>query len=86
MNLDLFPLMCYILNIEPTPNNASFERVRKILKDEGRRWTSQNGPLPTPHVGVTVEYEYSASGDGLSTFLYCKFTIYPSVHKNLCRW
>lgn len=40
MNLDLFPLMCYILGIEPTPNNGSFERVRMLLNDNGVKWNS----------------------------------------------
>jgi hypothetical protein len=35
MNLDIYPLMCHILGIEPAPNNGSFDRVRSILKNNG---------------------------------------------------
>uniref|UniRef100_A0A915KXX4 Ectonucleotide pyrophosphatase/phosphodiesterase family member 5 n=1 Tax=Romanomermis culicivorax TaxID=13658 RepID=A0A915KXX4_ROMCU len=38
VNIDLYVLMCYILNIKPSPNNGSFERVRSILSDEGLKW------------------------------------------------
>lgn len=76
-NLDLYPLMSYILNVKPAPNNGSFERVRKLLKDEGRRWPYLNPVTDSPiseetDDGVTVEYEYSANRPFFS-FLYCKF-------------
>lgn len=36
MNLDIYPLMCNILGITPAPNNGSFDRVKSILKNEGK--------------------------------------------------
>ncbi|UYV73546.1 ENPP4 [Cordylochernes scorpioides] len=32
-NIDLYPLMCHILNISVSPNNGSFEMVRHLLAD-----------------------------------------------------
>jgi len=43
MNLDIYPLMCHILGVEPAPNNGSFDRVRSILKNNGD--ASTNGKV-----------------------------------------
>uniref|UniRef100_A0A5S6QSK1 Ectonucleotide pyrophosphatase/phosphodiesterase family member 5 n=1 Tax=Trichuris muris TaxID=70415 RepID=A0A5S6QSK1_TRIMR len=34
-NVDIYELICYVLDLEPKPNNGSFERVRYMLKGEG---------------------------------------------------
>lgn len=31
--VDVYPLMCYLLGIEPLPNNGSFDRVKKMLTE-----------------------------------------------------
>ncbi|KRZ29737.1 Ectonucleotide pyrophosphatase/phosphodiesterase family member 5, partial [Trichinella pseudospiralis] len=36
-SIDIYELICYILNIEPAPNNGSFNRVKQLLIDEGKR-------------------------------------------------
>ena len=33
-NVDIYPLMCEILKLEPLPNNGSFESVGPILNSE----------------------------------------------------
>ncbi|KAL5009956.1 hypothetical protein ScPMuIL_012261 [Solemya velum] len=33
-NVDLYPMMCYILDLEPAPNNGSLENVKQLLKDK----------------------------------------------------
>ena len=33
-NVDLYPLMCHLLGIEPQPNNGSLENVKAILKEK----------------------------------------------------
>nr|XP_039260597.1 bis(5'-adenosyl)-triphosphatase enpp4-like isoform X1 [Styela clava] len=32
--IDIYSLMCYILEIKPAPNNGSFDAVRQLLRDE----------------------------------------------------
>lgn len=32
--LDLYPMMCDLLGIEPRPNNGSMEIVKKMFKEE----------------------------------------------------
>lgn len=32
--VDVYPLMCALLNIEPNPNNGSLERISNILKPD----------------------------------------------------
>lgn len=41
MNIDVYPLMCYLLGIKPAPNNGSFSRVRSVLADEGALWSAE---------------------------------------------
>ncbi|KRZ70823.1 Ectonucleotide pyrophosphatase/phosphodiesterase family member 5, partial [Trichinella papuae] len=36
-SIDIYELICYILNIKPAPNNGSFNRVKQLLIDEGKR-------------------------------------------------
>ncbi|OUC43555.1 type I phosphodiesterase / nucleotide pyrophosphatase [Trichinella nativa] len=36
-SIDIYELICYILNMEPAPNNGSFDRVKQLLIDEGKR-------------------------------------------------
>ncbi len=33
-NVDIYPLMCHMLEIEPYPNNGSLTNIMHILKDE----------------------------------------------------
>lgn len=33
--IDVYELMCYILSIDPAPNNGTFDHARTLLKDEG---------------------------------------------------
>lgn len=30
-NVDIYPLMCYILNVEPSPNNGSLQIVKMMI-------------------------------------------------------
>lgn len=47
-NVDLYPLMCKILEIDPLPNNGSFERIKFILRDEESN-VDVNGNLTNPY-------------------------------------
>lgn len=31
--IDIYPLLCHVLNITPAPNNGSFDRVKELLKE-----------------------------------------------------
>jgi hypothetical protein len=31
-NIDIYELMCRVLNIEPAPNNGSIDRVKQVLR------------------------------------------------------
>lgn len=33
-NIDIYPLMCKILGIDPLPNNGSLDRIKSILRDD----------------------------------------------------
>ena len=33
-NIDVYELMCHLLDIEPAPNNGSLHRAHSILKEE----------------------------------------------------
>lgn len=51
-SVDLYPLMCSILGIQPSPNNGSLHNVEDLLK--------QTQPSqPTPHVGQDREPAYA---------------------------
>lgn len=52
MNLDVYLLMCYILDIQPVPNNASFDRFRQILADDGARWMRSSWSWCTQRGGL----------------------------------
>ena len=32
-SVDLYPLMCHLIGIEPLPNNGSFDRVKTMLRE-----------------------------------------------------
>ena len=34
-NVDIYPLLCHLLDIEPSPNNGSLEDVKLMLRQEG---------------------------------------------------
>ena len=40
--VDLYPLMCEVLGIEPAPNNGSLERVQHLLIDQPESSTSRS--------------------------------------------
>ncbi|EFO13528.2 hypothetical protein LOAG_14998, partial [Loa loa] len=46
-NLDLYPLMCYILGVIPAPNNGTLERILDVL----------NMPLLSIHTSSTRKIE-----------------------------
>ena len=41
--VDMYPLMCHLLGIEPRPNNGSFDNVKAILKDVRTSSAGQQG-------------------------------------------
>lgn len=37
-SVDIYPLMCHILGVEPAPNNGSMDKVKTLLRmEEGRK-------------------------------------------------
>jgi len=42
LNIDIYVLVCYLLEVEPAPNNGSFDRVRQLLADDGNRWERES--------------------------------------------
>ncbi|XP_073227398.1 bis(5'-adenosyl)-triphosphatase ENPP4-like [Porites lutea] len=44
--VDLYPLMCQLLGIDPHPNNGSLENVKAVLKDPSPSGIAQFAPLP----------------------------------------
>ena len=44
--VDLYPLMCQLLGIDPHPNNGSLENVKAVLKDPSPSGIVQFVPMP----------------------------------------
>lgn len=55
-SVDIYPLMCHILGIEPAPNNGSFENVKNLLKADyiPSRTSTTNTPSPRCVTGAMV--------------------------------
>ena len=47
-SVDLYPLICHLLGIQPAPNNGSLDRVRDLLREP------QKGRLPLPSGTILV--------------------------------
>jgi ectonucleotide pyrophosphatase/phosphodiesterase family protein 5 len=53
-NVDIYPLMCHILGIEPAPNNGSLAEVQQLLRLKGHKPNSTNYTLLTALVVIAV--------------------------------
>ncbi|KFD55725.1 hypothetical protein M514_03473 [Trichuris suis] len=89
-NIDIYQLICYILDLEPKVNNGSFERVRYLLRDEGVK--AKNGRTVFTNVRTMATCVYAAiaraSMNGLLVFFtfFCLMALliaYASIQARL---
>ncbi|GFR75176.1 ectonucleotide pyrophosphatase/phosphodiesterase family member 5 [Elysia marginata] len=53
LNVDIYPLICHLLDIEPAANNGSMTRVKSLLSDESGHGTAARNSW-SHHVGVVL--------------------------------
>ncbi|XP_071955926.1 ectonucleotide pyrophosphatase/phosphodiesterase family member 5-like [Antedon mediterranea] len=66
-NVDIYPLMCYMLGIQPSPNNGSFARISHILNLNPTEFPTENSTdVFEPSMPVVVPTSGGQDGTPLS--------------------